>query len=67
MITELKESELRARGLTPQQFEHLPIHERRWAAASVMRQRPDSNSQFAADMMERANPNFTQFTVICGR
>ena len=51
MITELKESELRARGLSPQQFETLPIYERRWAAAGIMRNRPDGDSQFAARMM----------------
>jgi hypothetical protein len=66
MITELKESELATRGLTPLEFRQLPINERRWAAAAIMRTRPDSQSQFAAKMMELGNPNFTQFTVAVG-
>ena len=67
MTTEIKESELNARGLTPAQFESLPIYEKRWAAASILRKRPDGQSQFAADMMERANPNFTHFAVLNGQ
>jgi len=68
MVTELRESELRAAGLTPALFVKLPINERRWIASALLRARApaDKQSHFAANMMERANPNFTQFTVLFG-
>ncbi len=68
MTVELAASELAIRGYTPQAFWMLKIPMRRWIASNILRNRPvsDEQSQFAADMMERANPNFNDFVIVSG-
>jgi hypothetical protein len=63
---ELLQSELALRGYTPESFKILPIPNQRWVASNIMRNRGDERSQFAADMMERANPNFNDFVLLNG-
>jgi hypothetical protein len=67
MMIEVLESELQAAGWTPEVFGQLPVNERRWVVSGILRRRLDAKSQFAASMMERANPNFTQFSVVVGQ
>ncbi len=66
MTVELKESELLRTGHTAASFRLLRFPEQRWLASSILRDRPDNESQFAAEMMERANPNFNDFVVLSG-
>ncbi len=63
---DLAESELRIRGYSPETFWLLNPQARRWVASNILRNRFDENSQFAAEMMERANPNFNDFVVLSG-
>src|SRR6185369_8779170 len=37
MVTEIRETELRVRGHSPQTFARLPINEQRWLASDIMR------------------------------
>lgn len=66
MKVELLQSELAIRGLTPASFQMLAIPAQRWVASNIMRNRLNEKSQFAADMMERANPNFNDFVILQG-
>jgi hypothetical protein len=62
----LAESELAERGLTPAQFRRLRIPERRRIASNILRNRPDAESHAAADMIERGNPNASDFDIYSG-
>lgn len=45
-------------------WRRLDIQRRRWVAASIMRKRGDPVSRRVAQMLEIANPNYNDFTVI---
>lgn len=66
MTVEILESELAAR-VSPVAWNNMSIQEQRWVVSTILRARPDPNSQFAAGMMERAIPVFNDWVIIRGR
>mgnify|MGYP001558742711 FL=1 len=66
MSVEVLESEIVSR-VPAGAWNTMNIQEQRWLVSTILRARPDANSQFAAMMMERAIPVFNHWTIIRGR